>query len=68
MTADSHSSQIEAIRKVLEEAKAYSGLGPNDPSVIALEQIMSNKITELASRTDTAGAAPPPAPSPDPST
>lgn len=38
---------IDAILKVLNEAKQYSGLGSDDPSVIALEQIMLGKVAVL---------------------
>lgn len=39
--------EIDVIRKTLTEAKEYSGLGPNDPAVIALEEIMLAKIAAL---------------------
>ena len=47
--------QIDAIRKTLEEATAYSGLGPHDPSVTALEKIMLTRVAQLeAAKTGTA--------------
>ncbi len=50
--------EIDAVRKVLEEAKSYSGLGPDDPSVVALEQIMNDKIDALeAAKTHAAPGA-----------
>jgi hypothetical protein len=39
--------EIDAILKTLDEAKRYSGLGADDPSVIELERIMMAKVTEL---------------------
>lgn len=53
-------SQIDAIRKVLDDAKAHSGLGSDDPSVAALEQIMENKIAALAKSPIADDLTPPP--------
>lgn len=39
--------EIDGILKTLQEAKRYSGLGPDDPSVIELERIMMTKVAEL---------------------
>ena len=39
--------EIDAILKTLDEAKRYSGLGADDPAVIALESIMLTKVAEL---------------------
>ena len=47
MNSLSARQHIEAIKKTLEEAKSSSGLGPEDPSVIALEKILLTRIAEL---------------------
>ena len=39
--------EIDAILQTLDKAKQYAGLGPGDPSVIALERIMLDKVAEL---------------------
>jgi hypothetical protein len=39
--------QIDAIRRTLDQAKAYSGLGSDDPALIVLEEIMLAKIANL---------------------
>lgn len=41
-------AHIETMIKTLNEAKSYSGLGPDDPAVIELERIIQAKIAELA--------------------
>jgi hypothetical protein len=40
-------AKIESFRKTLEETKATFGLGSDDQSLIALEQILLAKIAEL---------------------
>lgn len=39
--------EIDSILKTLTEAEQYSGLGPDDPSVMALERIMLAKVATL---------------------
>lgn len=39
--------EIDSLLKILNEAEQYSGLGPDDPSVMALEQIMLAKVAAL---------------------
>ncbi|HEY2473126.1 MAG TPA: hypothetical protein VGI45_35425 [Terracidiphilus sp.] len=48
MVVEQAQTQIEVMKKTLNEAKSYSGLGPDDPAVIELERIIQNKIAELA--------------------
>ena len=46
---DSRAAQkeIDSILKTLDEAKQNSGLGSDDPSVIALDEIMLAKVAAL---------------------
>lgn len=39
--------EVESILKTLNEAEQYSGLGRDEPSVIALEEIMLRKVAAL---------------------
>lgn len=48
MVFEQAQTHIEAMIKTLNEAKSYSGLGPDDPSVIELERIIHAKIADLA--------------------
>ena len=51
--------EIDGILKTLDEAKRYSGLGPDDPAVVELERIMIAKVAELeAAKTEAAKALP----------
>lgn len=56
MVTDQVQAQIEAMIKTLNEAKSYSGLGPDDPSVIELERIILSKIGELAASSSAASS------------
>lgn len=39
--------EIDSILRTLDEAEQYSGLGRDDPSVMALEEIMLAKVAAL---------------------
>lgn len=47
MALQAAQKEIDSILKTLNEAKQQSGLGPDDPSVIALEKIMLAKVAAL---------------------
>ena len=47
MASQAAQKEIDSILKTLDEAKQHSGLGPDDPSVIALEKIMLAKVAAL---------------------
>lgn len=57
--------EIDGILKTLDEAKRYSGLGPDDPAVVELERIMIAKVAELeAAKTEAVQALGPVGPEP----
>ena len=47
MDISAFQQEIDASLTTLNAAKAYAGLGPEDPAVIALEQIMMAKVAAL---------------------
>jgi len=49
MVFEEPQAHIDAMMKTLNEAKASSGLGADDPAVIELERIIQSKIAELQS-------------------
>lgn len=61
MAATLAQQEIDSILKILNEAKQYSGLGPNDPAVVALEQIMLAKVAVLEAANVAANTAASPA-------
>jgi hypothetical protein len=58
-------AQIETTLKTLNEAKSYSGFGPNDAAVLELERIMLARTAELeAAKSESSGGEPLATPSP----
>ena len=47
MDSQAAQKEIDSILKTLDEAKQNSGLGSDDPSVIALDEIMLAKVAAL---------------------
>ena len=58
MDSQAAQKEIDSILKTLDEAKQNSGLGSDDPSVIALDEIMLAKVAALEATKLTVGPVP----------
>lgn len=58
MDSQAAQKEIDSVLKTLNEAKQNSGLGPDDPSVTALEKIMLAKVAALEAAKVTAVQVP----------